>query len=202
MSYKKQFIQIEDILVNPKNPRFEPVQNQQKAIEVMLENMKHKVKNLARDIADNGLNPTKHIYVLKSSRGKYVVLEGNRRLVAIKLINNPSIVKNDNNLRRYFQQLKDTIKNFPKKFNCIVFDNKEEANHWIELEHTGENKGVGQVPWDSEQKSRFKSNPARYFIKVIDFMRLNNITLVPGHATNIERLLGTSGVKEKNRFSF
>ena len=86
-------IGIEDLLINPKNPRFDPVQNQRQAIDTMVREMKDKIKNLANDIAKNGLNPTKFLCVVKHLQGKYRVLEGNRRLMAIKLINSPHEIK-------------------------------------------------------------------------------------------------------------
>ncbi len=203
MSYTKMSIKIEALLVSPENPRFNSVTDQQEAFEIMLEKMKQKIKNLACDIANNGLNPTKSLCVFKHKQGKYIVLEGNRRLIAIKLIKNPNIIKHDDNLYTFFQKLKLKRNgyNFPKELNCIVFENKEDANHWIELEHTGDNKGVGQVPWDPEQKARFKSQVSnsnkRPYFQVLDFMKEKNITLRQGHATNIERLVNTSYVKKE-----
>ena len=59
MSHTKQFIKIKDLLVNPKNFRFEPVKNQKEALTVMLKEMKQKIKKLAEDITKNGLASSK-----------------------------------------------------------------------------------------------------------------------------------------------
>ncbi len=196
MNKKKQAIKIENLLVNPNNPRFHPVKTQEEAISVMLKEMKVKIKTLAKDIVDNGLNPGKFLLVLKASNRKYIVLDGNRRLTAIKLITNPNIVKLDQKTVQFFKKLKQQFHS-PKTLDCIVFTTKEEANHWIKLEHTGENKGVGQVSWDAEQTARFQlqtSGSKRKHIPVLDFMRKNNITLPTKKATNIERLITTAGV--------
>ena len=158
MKYKNQSINLSELFVNLENPRFDLVENQQKAFDIMLRKMKSKIKNLAHDIVNYGLNPGKPLLVLKGGQGKYIVLEGNRRLIAIKLILNPNTIKLDDKTKKFFQELKKEAsnKNLPKKLNCVVFSNKEDVSHWIELEHTGENKGVGQVPWDAEQTARFK----------------------------------------------
>lgn len=196
MSPKKQPITIENLLVNPKNPRFNPVEKQEEAISVMLKEMKVKIKKLAEDIVDKGLNPGKSLLVLKDSDRKYIVLEGNRRLIAIKLITNPNMVKLDDNTFQFFKKLHKQFHS-PKTLDCIVFTNEKDANHWIRLEHTGENKGVGQVSWDAEQAARFQlqtSGSKRKHIPVLDFMRKNNINFPPRQATNIERIIGTSGV--------
>lgn len=205
MSHKKMKIEIKNLLINPENPRFDPVVDQQKALEVMLVKMKSKIKNLASDIAGKGLNPTKSLCVFKSNQGKYVVLEGNRRLVAIKLIKKPNIVKHDSNLQKFFKELNRTGQNVPEALNCVIFENKADANHWIKLEHTGENKGVGQVPWDAKQTARYQSQIKQFnrpYIKVINLMEKNSISLKQGQATNIERLVNTTYVKEKIGLDF
>jgi hypothetical protein len=40
---------------------------------------------------------------------------------------------------------------------CVVVKDKDEARHWIELKHTGENDGAGIVPWGSDEAARFRS---------------------------------------------
>lgn len=49
MNYKKQPIKIIDLLINPENPRFDPVKNQKQALSVMIEKIKPKIKNLSRE---------------------------------------------------------------------------------------------------------------------------------------------------------
>ncbi|MDE0151178.1 MAG: hypothetical protein OXK80_01605 [Bdellovibrionales bacterium] len=201
MNSKKQFIKIENLLVNPENPRFNSVNNQEEAISIMLRKMGGKIKNLAKDIVVHGLNPGRLLLVLKENNGKYTALEGNRRLTAIKLIMNPNMISLDNNnLRKFFQKIKrESQNNLPKTLECIVFTNKKVANRWIELEHTGENKGVGQVPWDAEQTTRFKSQTSgsqRKHTPVLEFMRQNTIEIPPRQTTNIERIISTNSVKE------
>lgn len=206
MSYKKQSIRITDLLVNPENPRFDPVKDQRRALGVMIENIKPKIKNLADDIAKNGLNPGKSWYV-EANNGKYVVLEGNRRLTAIKLINNPKIIKLDKETEDFFQNLKNNFgKNLPSRVDCAVFTNKEDAYHWIELEHTGENKGVGLVRWNSEQTNRFKSqisgSKLTRGVQVLDFMRDNTLDVHNIDVTNIDRLVSTPYVREQIGLDF
>ncbi len=206
MAYKKQSIKITDLLVNLENPRFDPVKGQEHAIAVMIENIKPKIKNLAEDIAKNGLNPGKSWYV-EANNGKYVVLEGNRRLTAIKLINNPKIIKLDKETEDFFQNLKKNFgKNLPSRVDCAVFTNKEDAYHWVELEHTGENKGVGLVKWNSEQTNRFKTQVSgsklTRGVQVLDFMRDNTVDVSDIDVTNIERLVSTPYVREQIGLDF
>ena len=210
MPIKKQ-IEINKLLINEQNPRFHSVKNQKLAITTMLKlnKMDSKIKKLAEDIVTNGLNPAKPFLVLKKKNGeKYIVLEGNRRLISILLINNPNIVSLDEEVKKFFRKLQIQYESRPiKKINCVIFSKQEidEANHWIELEHTGENKGVGQVPWNSEQVARFQSQNSksnRMHFKVIDFMKKNNIFLKKNQSTNIERIINTKYAKEKIGIKF
>lgn len=201
MSYKKQSIKITDLLVNSENPRFDPVKNQKQAFSVMIEKIKPKIKSLAEDISQNGLNPGKLWYVAKNDK-KFLVLEGNRRLAAIKLIINPTLINLDRETRNFFQNLKNNFgKSLPNRIDCVVFNSKEDAYRWIELEHTGENNGVGLVKWNSEQTNRFKSQVSgsklARGVQVLDFMRNNNLDVHNIDATNIDRLISTPYVREQ-----
>jgi hypothetical protein len=206
MNYKKQPIKITDLLINPENPRFDPVKNQKQALSVMIEKIKPKIKNLAEDISQNGLNPGKLWYVTKNEN-KFLVLEGNRRLTALKLIINPNLVDLDKETKNFFQNLKDNFgKNLPNKIDCVVFNSKEDAYRWIELEHTGENNGIGLVKWNSEQANRFKSQVSgsrlAKGVQVLDFMRDNNLDVHNIDATNIDRLISTPYVREQIGINF
>ena len=207
MSHQKLSIETKDLLINLENPRFDPVKDQNEAISIMLETMESKMKRLAKDISKNGLNPTEPFYVIKKDNKKqYIILDGNRRLTAIMLINNPNIIPLKSKIKSFFQDLKNTGQSSPKAIDCIVFQKREDANYWIQLKHTGENQGAGQVPWDAKQTARFKSqnksSPRRPYIWVVDFMEKNGIHLEVGNATNFERLVNTSYVKKKIGLKF
>ena len=75
----RKIIPISQLLINPNNPRFESVENQQVAIETMLNKKGSEIKRLAKDIVTNGLNPSKNLMVLESKNNKFLTLEGNRR---------------------------------------------------------------------------------------------------------------------------
>ena len=202
MSYQRKFIKIEELLVNPKNFRFDPVSNQKEAINIMMNKMKQKVKKQAEDIAKNGLNPTESLFVTKTYKGKYIVHEGNRRLTAIKLINNPKIIPLDKKTKDFFHKLKkDYGHDLPSQIHCIIFSREKDTYHWIRLKHTGENKGVGVVPWNNRQQGRFEAyivdaKPKKH-IQVQDFMTENKISFPDHHSTTLERLISNPQVREK-----
>ena len=60
----------------------------------IIEDQDTKLANLAESIAEEGLNPMDRLLVIKSIQraGRYMVLEGNRRAAALKILRNPTIL--------------------------------------------------------------------------------------------------------------
>jgi hypothetical protein len=208
---QQKSIQITNLLINPENYRFDSVASQKQAIDLMIRDQGEKIFVLAKHIVENGQNPTDIVQVTASNSDKsmYIVLEGNRRIVALKAINNPDIIdnKDDLALRNKFKKLHDDYKNnLPKEVLCIVYDTPSEADKWIKLKHAGQQDGVGTVSWDSQQIQRFeekvegKSSIALQTIKI-----LNSSPDVPSDiksnlknlkTTNLDRLLSDPKVRE------
>jgi hypothetical protein len=71
-------------------------------------------------------------------------------LVSVKLT--PKQIRRLNELsRRYARSPLDEV-------TCVLFDTEEQAEHWIRLRHTGQNKGRGLVAWGPS--SRIATTPA------------------------------------------
>lgn len=189
--FTRKSIPLIDILINPKNPRFEPVTNQIDAIQLMLTEKESEIKKLSEDIAEKGLNPSKNMIMFQKN-GKFFTLEGNRRIVSLKLLHNPNLAKNQE-LREFFHRLKDnSSENIQDNVNCVVFENEEDARHWILLEHTGKNQGIGIDSWDREQQHRFSENASKA-VQIFDFADNNNIARQDVKTSNLERILTPYG---------
>ncbi|MCU7846467.1 MAG: hypothetical protein KZQ89_00420 [Candidatus Thiodiazotropha sp. (ex Lucinoma kastoroae)] len=78
-----------DIYLDSQNPRHEPIEDQEKIIAHLIN--KEKVKSLARDIAQYGLSPLESFAVVKDAADNYIAVEGNRRLCAATLLNDPEL---------------------------------------------------------------------------------------------------------------
>lgn len=175
---KRKSIPISSLLVDTENYRFEPVQGQKEAIDVMVKDQKEKLYALAVDILQKGLNPT-DLPIVTPAPGdpsKYVVLEGNRRLIALKILQTPDLIDDDKqkNLRKKFNDLHNEYKdNLPEHIESAVVKNREEAEPWIALKHM-DTKGEGTIKWTSQQKQRYlaklKGTPAPS-IQVLDILR-------------------------------
>lgn len=154
-------IKLASLFVNTENYRFEPLSSQKEAIDKMIEDQEDKLYFLIEDIITNGLSPVDLIIVTPSEDdNKYIVLEGNRRITSLKLLNNPTLI-NDKyaSLRRRFQKLqkeKSEVVSELKSINCAVFENPTEADIWIKRKHSGELNGVGTVTWNAQQNRDLK----------------------------------------------
>ena len=113
---------------------------------------KEKIKPLAKDIASNGASPIELFAVLEDGDGRYIALEGNRRLCALILLNDP--MKSPNSDRSYFQELAKSMSSPITEVNSIVFNSRKEADIWIDRRHEGQQDGIGIKQWDAKQKTR------------------------------------------------
>jgi|WetSurMetagenome_2_1015567.scaffolds.fasta_scaffold21540_4 hypothetical protein len=210
MSVTHKTISISNLALSTDNPRFEIVENQRSAIAKMISDQETKLIKLAKDIIDFGLNPSKYICVTPNpkEKGQYIVLEGNRRVTVLKVLNNPNII--DQSQASFIKRIKKLSEAFNKnpisEVNCSIFPDTESALKWIELEHTGQNDGIGIVEWDAQQKARFDKRvkgTTPLALQAIELLErseytpkrtkeeLSNLTI-----SNVERLLGDPDIRE------
>ncbi len=158
MKYEYKQLRVTDLLLNVENPRFEPVEHQTQAIQSMIDDQGEKLIELARHIAKNGLNPMEIILVQPSGK-HWLVREGNRRVTALKLLNEPELIpESKQKYKHIFSALSKSVDNtILDNIFCVVASDEESINEWILLKHTGENRGVGTVSWSAQQTSRFAS---------------------------------------------
>lgn len=201
---KMKQIPVEDLLIDLQNPRYDIRNSQREAITTIAHDQGLKLVNLAEDIIDKGLNPSEVVMVAPFDETNYVVLEGNRRIAALKLISSQSLLESvvlPQKLTKRLKSLHDQVKGeLATQINCVVLS-REDANYWIQLKHTGENEGVGVVPWDGQARHRFRGNsPALQAVELVDKSNyINDETRkkLPKIAiTNIERILGTPDARK------
>ncbi len=174
---EEKLIIIPDILLDPENPRHDIIDSQRELIHVMVQDQQDKLAKLAKDIVGYGINPGEQTLVMphEDSETQFIVLEGNRRIAALKILHTPGLLPStaSRSLKKQFADLhRDFIKNPILDLKCVVFPNREAASHWIFLKHTGENQGVGTVSWNASVKRRFEArqNKASVELQIIDFL--------------------------------
>jgi hypothetical protein len=154
----RKIIEVEKLIVNPKNYRFDPVETQAEAIDLMLDKKGDELVNLANHIVTYGLDEAKNFRVTEVKKDLYKVLEGNRRITTIKCLNNPSLIKGDSLRNKFIKLMEDAKKNgktIPTQVHCFVYKTEEEAAPFIKLDHTGKNEGAGLDQWGVAEKNRF-----------------------------------------------
>lgn len=210
MVSKLQLIALADLLVDAENPRLaEGSEGQRETLRALAQEQGSKLSVLAWDIVEYGLSPGDPFYVIElvdSDPQRYVVLEGNRRLAALRGLENPDLFSGAvktrvlNALRRMnkaYQQ--DPIDNI----YCVIFADREEASHWIELRHTGQAGGAGIVPWGSDAATRFKRRGGAGYTdtQALDFLQRRGDIIAADRAkvptTTLRRLLDTPRIREK-----
>jgi len=173
MKIEERLISIVDLELDQENYRFSFTNSQKEAIDVMVGSKKTKITSLAKSIAELGsLNPLASIgvYPSQKTKGKYIVIEGNRRTTCLKLILNPEIIKNSNlgQAYRVFNELHNQMNpDFITEIKCIVFNNREEGLGFLNLRHRGEQGGMGRIDWDAKMAERYdeinKDKPSLYW---------------------------------------
>ena len=212
-AYKMEDILLADLHIDLDNPRLpEGVTNQREAIKEIVADQKTKLVNMAEHIIENGTDPSDLVIVTpsKSEPKSYTVLEGNRRITVLKLLSNPELLDLIKD-----ERIKEKLKSLSKTFDassfsiikCIAFTEREDANIWIQLKHTGENNGVGTANWNPKNQERFlhrrgitsvNSIPAQ----ALEFLKAESddddieeiVRDVP--ITNMNRLLGDPYVRK------
>jgi hypothetical protein len=174
----REDVDVMNLIVNIENPRYEMVGTQREAISIMIEDQKDKLVRLAEDIIENGLNPSDLVIVARHEKeaNQYNVLEGNRRVTVLKLLNSPELISEKyKSLYKKFKQLSENfVENPIEKIPCVIFEDEKLAHRWIRLKHTGENQGVGTVSWNAQQVARFEERiegRASFALQAIDFLK-------------------------------
>lgn len=151
-----QSIPVGQLLLDLENPRYGEVHSQAEAMKAIIEHQGQKLVNLAEHIGMNGMNPADRPLVMAKGKN-FIVLEGNRRLAAIRLLERPELAAGTT-WHAAFQKLAGEHE-APQTVDCSVMADRDEARPWILLRHAGESRGVGPVPWGVAERERFEPRP-------------------------------------------
>lgn len=149
----KKSIHIKNIFLDSDNPRHDPTESQPEAIKNLVKD--ENIRELAADIVKKGVNPVESVILLKSNDDSkdYIVLEGNRRVCALKLLYKPTLCP-DAKDKKYYEKLKKEYEG-DFKLESFIVESRDDAEHWILLKHGTGQGGAAAKTWDSTQTSRF-----------------------------------------------
>ncbi|HEU0074336.1 MAG TPA: hypothetical protein VFS30_10005 [Dehalococcoidia bacterium] len=194
--------------MDPINPRLDDgKQTQREALQAMLAAQGDKLVVLARDIAHNGLNPLDRFLIIEAedSQDEYVVLEGNRRLTALKLLLNPELASgflSAANVRALKALSPSSEYRADSEMDCVLVESRDQAIHWLRLRHGGQLDGAGTVDWGATERDRFESRSGKSSpeLKLLQFAVAHK-AITPDDAdlvsiTNLRRLLSDKSVRD------
>jgi FAD/FMN-containing dehydrogenase len=194
--HKVVHVRVADLMLDASNPRLGDNQkeSQPEVYAALARQQGKKLVALAADIVRQGeLDPTSlPAVVAAGAAGTYRVLEGNRRVLALKALETPSILDGalDDRDERALRELATEYRDSPiEEVACVLFDSDEEAWHWIDLRHTGENDGAGLVEWNHDEKDRAgvrHGKPRSPGGQVVDF-----VDKIDGPSEGKDRILTT-----------
>jgi hypothetical protein len=169
-------LSIDELLLDEDNPRLGSVNSQSAALEAIVHLNKAHFLNLMLSIKNNGLDPGDNLYVIQAEGGDdFVVLEGNRRVSALMVLNNPDVLDGTEVPSTIKKSLVRAAAGFDRTkiepIRCVKFDHREDANEWIYRRHTGTADGEGRITWGSLEIQRFSGD--RSILDVIDFVGRN-----------------------------
>jgi hypothetical protein len=200
-------LKIDSLDLDLENPRITLATDQRDAMQKIISEQKGKLINLAESIAVRGFSPMDRCLVLRSPlrTTHFIVLEGNRRILAAKLLKNPSLVIDLELPEAHRKRLQKAAHGFDIKkiepVDCYEVADRAEGVEWIRQRHSGEDEGRGIVGWSAMALSRFRGRDAA--LQALDFVLSHgDLTDEQKEAitgkfplTTLDRLLSTPDVR-------
>jgi len=156
-------LKIDDLVLDHDNPRITHSEGQHQALQKVVKDQKAKLVRLAESIVDKGLSPIEKLMVLEVSANpkRYIALEGNRRVAALRLLVNPAAMTGldmPDGVQRPIERLAKIFdRSKVEPIDCYEVNSREEGRYWIELRHNGEDEGRGVVGWKPIVAARFRN---------------------------------------------
>ncbi|WKU03141.1 hypothetical protein [Micromonospora sp. HUAS LYJ1] len=152
MAHKYQYLRPSQVILDRENPRLpDGTSSDREAINLLLEDDAEDLVALARDMARSGQTNPAELPIAIKSGSKYLVLEGNRRFAALKLMSDPDLADDEAHQKSFRRAV--ALGSPPKSVFTLVASSREEADYWIVLRHTGENNGRGVKRWSAGQSA-------------------------------------------------
>lgn len=142
-------VKLEKLKFDAKNPRLphrlQGITEDKLVIDYMVKY--GNIVELMKSIAETGYSEEEPLLVVSNEDESYTVVEGNRRLAALKILNNPGLT----NVR--VQTIKETIdeaKYFPTEIPVILYEKREDVLGYLGYRHI-----TGIKDWGSLEKARY-----------------------------------------------
>ncbi len=146
---KIDFIPTSKLHFDPRNPRFyklHKILSDDETVSEMLED--EGIQELMLSIGAKNYFPGEPLLIIQNEEGEgdYIVMEGNRRLTAVKLLNGELPIPNRQ--RRSIERIIEQSEYKPENLPCVICDDKFEVTRYLGFRHV---RGVKE--WDSLSKA-------------------------------------------------
>lgn len=165
-------LKISNIDIDSFNPRLSSSETNLSQNELLNEMVtKYRIYDLAKSITQDGYFPDKRIIVFRESKSKqFTVLEGNRRVTAIKILLNPDIL--ESNEIEKFRKLSNLIdKKQIEEIDVVIAPSREAANPILFKEHTQNTS----MSWSRLMQAEFYINQIANGHSIEDIQKNYNI---------------------------
>ena len=155
-------LRIEHLVLDNENPRITHSDSQHQTLQKVVKGQRTKLIKLAESITERCLSPIERLMVLEVSTNpkRYIALEGNRRVAALRLLSNPAVMTGldmPDGMQKAMEPLASGFhKSKVEPIKCFEVKSREEERYWIELRHNGEDEGRGVVGWKPIVAARFR----------------------------------------------
>ncbi len=207
-----QVVRVDRLLLDQENHRVAPSKDQRSAVRAVVEHQGAKLLELAHDIILNGLSPIDLLLVMpaKGQKGQYTVLEGNRRLTALRVLDTPELA--DGAWPRTGPTSQKKLVSYSKRYHaapiseipCVVIESRDAAKLWVDRRHRTDQGGRGLELWDALGQSRADAaegrerrwRKARAFIEEAGPLDPELARWVEKRSTTLDRILTGRAVRE------
>ena len=144
------WVTIDNLNLDPLNPRL-PDGMEKSRQAILLETLarEYELQELGQSIADNGyFSEEPLVGVPSGTPGKWTVVEGNRRLAALKLLANPDAAPTA--YRKRWQDLALSRKAIVDAVPLLPYKRRDEVTPYLGFRHI-----TGVLPWKPYQKARY-----------------------------------------------
>lgn len=152
-------IKTSELEFDPKNPRFYRLNqphSTQSIIEEMLDD--EGVQDLMSSIGQKGYFDGEPLLVTKEN-GQFIVVEGNRRLAAVKLLNG-ELLPPQRRLRSVTELQNDAVCPHPAELPCIEYPTRKDVMRYLGYRHI-----TGIKEWDPLSKAKYLADIREQFHK-------------------------------------
>lgn len=134
---------------DPENPRFYRLNNPSSVEAIIVEMFDEGVQELMASIAQKGYFQGEPLLITADKNGKWIVVEGNRRLAATKLLNGEILPpkRRSNSVKLILEEAKEAA---PPELPCIIYPARREVLRYLGYRHI-----TGIKQWDPLSKAKY-----------------------------------------------